>query len=182
MSPQDFNGDAAAVGDTLATDVVITATATADTATAAAPGEKNGRWFRYVVISISVFISHNVGDNDQDDEAPAPPPPEESLEQINDQSDHVIEMSPRVSAAGEEVRARVVDGAPAPPPPPEQLNGRSDHVIDMSPRVGAAGGEARARVSRIVKERDHNALRRLGGVDRVVSLQRSYFEVHDSWY
>lgn len=94
-------------------------------------GEKNGLWFRYVVISISVFTSRTTST---------------SLEEDHDHSDDDDEPTTTTTTTDE-------------------------HVIEIN---RSSGWE---RVVRIVDEKDLMALRRHGGVDSVVLLQRSHFEV-----
>ncbi|GMN27723.1 hypothetical protein TIFTF001_001783 [Ficus carica] len=114
-----------------ATAGVFTTTTTTTTTAAVSGGEKNSLWFRYVVISISVFTSRTTST---------------SLEEDHDRGDDDDEPTTT-----------------------------DEHVIEINP------SSRWERVVRIVDEKDLMALRRHGGVDLVVSLQRSHFEVRQSF-
>ncbi|PON80714.1 P-type ATPase, subfamily IIA, SERCA-type [Parasponia andersonii] len=142
--------EAGGTGETLSGGVVIAGT------TDSSAGEKNSLWFRYVILSISVFISYDHQDEDEDDDH-------------DHDHDHDHEATPAgaAAAAAEEVASeQVLD---------ESSSDQGHHVIDM--HIVASDWDS---FVRIVKERDLSELQGRGGGEWALSLlQRSHFEENE---
>lgn len=149
MFPPNLSGDQTSESD-LENDTLISSDIVV-----ANGGDKNGVWFRYVVVSIAVFISHNRPDDDGDEVVKKEGSPYQHQEIC-----HVIDVVNDNIRDGDDVATE--EGSP-----PEKKSESKCHVIN--------DGDV---IERIVKDRDLKALRRLGGVDWAVSLQRSHFEVY----
>ncbi|PON88482.1 P-type ATPase, subfamily IIA, SERCA-type [Trema orientale] len=141
--------EAGGTGETLSGGVVIAST------TDSSAGEKNSLWFRYVILSISVFISHDHQDEEEDDDDHEATPAEASA----------AAAAAAAAVASEQV---VLD---------DSSSEQGHHVIDMPSCGGASDWD---RLVRIVKEKDLSELQKRGGGEWALSLlQRSHFEENE---